>query len=67
MRERRYTVLSEQAIEEFRKMYSETYGEELSFDEAAEQAVQLIRFCKFALKYPMDKLKMESTDEWSLN
>ena len=60
-------MLSKQAIEEFRKMYSETYGDELSFDEATEKALQLIRLSKFVYKYPIDKLKMELTDEWSLN
>lgn len=47
-------MLSKQAIEEFQDIYLKTYGRELSFDDAAEQAHQLIRFCKFALGYPLN-------------
>jgi len=47
-------MLSKQAIEEFQDIYLKTYGKELSFDDAAEQAHQLIRFFKFALGYPLN-------------
>jgi hypothetical protein len=47
-------MLSKQAIEEFQGIYFQTYGKELSFDEATVQAHQLIRFCKFALGYPIN-------------
>jgi len=46
-------MLTKQAIEEFQGIYFKTYGKELSFDDAAEQALRLIRFCKFALGYPI--------------
>ena len=46
-------MLTKQAIEEFQGIYFKTYGKELSFDEATAQAHQLIRFCKFALGYPL--------------
>ena len=47
-------MLTKQAIEEFQGIYFQTYGKELSFDEATAQAHQLIRFCKFALGYPLN-------------
>ncbi len=47
-------MLSKQAIEEFQEIYLQTYGKELSFAEATEQALRLIRFCKFALGYPLN-------------
>ncbi|HOY08845.1 MAG TPA: hypothetical protein PLB05_02075 [Candidatus Omnitrophota bacterium] len=46
-------MLTQKAIEEFQEIYLQTYGKELSFDEATAQAHQLIRFCKFALGYPI--------------
>jgi len=47
-------MLSKEAIQEFQGIYFQTYGKELSFDEATAQAHQLIRFCKFALGYPLN-------------
>jgi len=46
-------MLTQKAIEEFQEIYLQTYGKELSFAEAAEQALRLLRFCKFALGYPI--------------
>jgi len=46
-------MLSKEAIEEFREIYLKTYGRELSFAEAAEQAHQLVRLFKFVLGYPL--------------
>lgn len=45
-------MLSQQAIEEFQEIYFQTYGKELSFAEAAEQATQMIRLYKIVLGYP---------------
>jgi hypothetical protein len=56
-------MLSKQAIEEFQDIYLKTYGRELSFDDAAEQAHQLIRFCKFALGYPLNYKTEDTKDE----
>ena len=56
-------MLSKQAIEEFQDIYLKTYGRELSFDDAAEQAHQLIRFFKFALGYPLNYKTEETKDE----
>lgn len=39
-------MLSEQAIEEFRVIYKNKYGKELSFEEARKQANDLIRLYK---------------------
>ena len=56
-------MLSKQAIEEFQEIYLKTYGSELSFDDAAEQAHQLIRFLKFALGYPLNYKTEDTKDE----
>ena len=56
-------MLSKQAIEEFQGIYLKTYGRELSLDDAAEQAHQLIRFCKFALGYPLNYKTEDTKDE----
>ena len=47
------TMLSKQAIEEFQKLYQETFGTELSFAEATEQASQLLKFYKIVLETPL--------------
>jgi len=39
-------MLSKQAIEEFCEIYSQTYGRDLSYEEAAEQASHLLRLYK---------------------
>lgn len=46
-------MLSEQKIKEFQEIYLKTYGEKLSFFEAAKQASQLLRFYKAVLKIPL--------------
>jgi len=56
-------MLSKEAIQEFQGIYFQTYGKELSFDEATAQAHQLIRFCKFALGYPLNYQTEDSKDE----
>jgi hypothetical protein len=43
------TMLSKLAIEEFRIIYQNQYGEELSFAEATKQANSLIRLYKAVL------------------
>lgn len=50
---RSFFMLTQKAIEEFQVIYLQTYGKEISFAEATEQALRLIRFCKFALGYPI--------------
>ena len=56
-------MLTKQAIEEFQGIYFKTYGKELSFDEATAQAHHLIRFCKFALGYPLNHKTEDKEDE----
>ena len=56
-------MLSKQAIEEFQGIYLKTYGKELSFAEAAEQAHQMIRLFKFVLGYPLNNQTKDSKDE----
>ncbi len=56
-------MLSKQAIEEFQEIYLKTYGRKLPFDEAAEQAHQLIRFVKSTLGYPLNYQKKDVNDE----
>ena len=36
------TMLSEKAIMEYQKLYKQTYGKEISYETAADQAEQLI-------------------------
>jgi hypothetical protein len=63
IREGEQIMLSKQAIEEFQDIYLKTYGRELSFDDAAEQAHQLIRFFKFALGYPLNYQTEDTKNE----
>jgi hypothetical protein len=56
-------MLSKQAIEEFQEIYLKTYGKELSLAEATAQAHQLIRFCKFALGFPLNFKTEDGKDE----
>ena len=56
-------MLSKEAIQEFQGIYLQTYGKELSFDEATAQAHQLIRFCKFALGSPLNYQTEDTKDE----
>ena len=56
-------MLSKEAIQEFQRIYFQTYGKDLSFDEATVQAHQLIRFCKFALGYPLNYQTEGKEDE----
>ena len=56
-------MLSKEAIQEFQGIYLQTYGKELSFAEATEQALRLVRFCKFALGYPLDYKTGDGKDE----
>jgi hypothetical protein len=55
-------MLSKQAIEEFQEIYLKTYGEELSFAEASEQAHQMLGFVKFAVGYPVDSQQVDTED-----
>jgi hypothetical protein len=43
-------MLSKEAVEEFQKIYKETFGIELSYEDAAEQGHNLLRFIKFVCK-----------------
>lgn len=36
--------LSKKAVEEYRIIYKKFYGEEISYEQAAEQGIKLIRF-----------------------
>jgi hypothetical protein len=56
-------MLSKQAIEEFQEIYLKAYGKELSLAEATTQAHQLIRFCKFALGFPLNFKTEDKKDE----
>ena len=56
-------MLTKQAIEEYQGIYFQKYGKELSFDEATAQAHHLIRFCKFALGYPLNYQTEDTKDE----
>lgn len=58
-------MLSKQAIEEFRKIYRKTYGKELPFEEAAEQAQQFLRLFKFIVGYPLEHQQRGQNDEQS--
>ncbi len=57
-------MISKQAVEEFRMIYRNKYGKELSYAEAMEQANDLIKLYK-AVLYPLknetsQKPKIES-------
>lgn len=39
-------LLSDQQVEEFRKLYLKEYGKEISFDEAKDRAIRLIGLYK---------------------
>ena len=56
-------MLSNQAIEEFQQIYLDTFGKDLPFAEAAEQAHQMIRFLKFVFGYPLVSQAEDSKDE----
>ena len=56
-------MLSKQAIEEFQGIYLKTYGKELSFDEAALQASQMIRLYKVILGYPLLNIHQEDSND----
>jgi len=56
-------MLSKQAIEEFQDIYLKTYGKELSFAEAAEQAHQFLRFFKFVIGYPLEHQTKDAKNE----
>ncbi len=42
--------LSKKAVEEYRSIYADVYGEELSNDEALQQAMRLLRLFKIIYK-----------------
>lgn len=48
-------MLSKRAIEEFQEIYFKTFGKRLSFDDAADQALRLLRFYKFVLGKPVSE------------
>jgi len=48
-------MLSKEAIEEFKQIYLQTYGKELSSDDAEKQAYQLLRIYKTIFKLENDK------------
>lgn len=50
-------MLSEQMIEEFQKIYFITFGKKLTYEEAINQASQLIRLYKIVLEYPLNERK----------
>ena len=51
-------MLTEQAIQEFQAIYFKTYGKELSFAEASEQAHSMIRLIKLVFKGPLNDQAM---------
>ena len=56
-------MLSKQAIEEFQEIYFKTYGEELSFAEAAQQATQMIQLYKVVLGLPFNSQPKDLKNE----
>ena len=56
-------MLSKQAIEEFQEIYFKTYGEELSFVEATEQATQMIQLYKVVLGFPLNSQPKDLKNE----
>ncbi len=56
-------MLSKQAVEEFRTIYRNQYGKELSFADATKQANSLIRLYKAVLS----PLKNETSQNRKLN
>lgn len=43
-------MLSDKRVSQFQKLYSERFGKEISFEEAREKGVALVRFLKIILK-----------------
>lgn len=39
-------VLSRKAVEEYQMIYKKTFGEEISYDQALEQGIRLLRLMK---------------------
>ena len=66
LRIRNIKMLSKQAIEEFKAIYLKTYGEELSFAEAAEQAQQMLSLFKIVLNSPSKESAEDTEKEQSL-
>ena len=60
-------MLSKQAIEEFQKIYSTTYGKKLSFMEATEQAHQVMRLYKAVLGYTLKIRSEDSKNDQDIN
>ena len=52
MQNRKPTHLSDQAVEEFRQLYEQEFGETLSDEEAARSAESLLRFFDILRKQP---------------
>ena len=56
-------MLSEQAIKEFQEIYFKTYGEELPFAQAIEQATQMIQLYKIVLGFPCNSQPKDLKNE----
>jgi len=56
-------MLSEQAIKEFQEIYLKTYGEELPFAQATEQATQMIQLYKVVLGFPCNNQSKDLKNE----
>jgi hypothetical protein len=56
-------MLSKQAVEEFQEIYLKTYGEELSFAEATQQATQIIQLYKVVLGFPFNNQPKDFKNE----
>ena len=50
----------EEIIEDYRETYFEEFGEEITFDEAQEHLMRLVKFLRVALK--TDDIRLENID-----
>lgn len=59
--------ITDEKIEEFRKIYKEEYGEEISREEAYERAVKLLQLMKIAYRPFRNKEEYEEFLVWKRN
>jgi len=56
-------MLSKEAIKEFQSIYAQTFGEELSLEEATEHAMRLIRLYRVVFKCPLNNQPKDLNNE----
>lgn len=54
------SVLSKKAVEEYQEIYKKTYGEEISYEQAAQQGMGLLRLFKIIYR-PINKRWIKSS------